>query len=116
MVMYVTRTEETCASCSVATVWDSDEICSGFYQGLVCNADVGQEDKEYFLLLTFWFCMCIFSEVVEYAIHLHTGDLKKADATGEAYLCIHGEKSDSGRRWLNSRTSLITFASGQVKQ
>ncbi|OPJ83462.1 hypothetical protein AV530_006350 [Patagioenas fasciata monilis] len=52
--------------------------------------------------------------VVEYTIHLHTGDLKKADATGEAYLCIQGEKSDSGKRWLNSRNSLITFPRGQV--
>ncbi|XP_025953665.2 oxygen-regulated protein 1 [Dromaius novaehollandiae] len=52
--------------------------------------------------------------VVEYSIHLHTGDLKKADATGEAYLCIQGERSDSGKRWLNSRNSLITFARGQV--
>ncbi|XP_028941560.1 lipoxygenase homology domain-containing protein 1, partial [Antrostomus carolinensis] len=52
--------------------------------------------------------------VVEYAIHLHTGDLKKADATGEAYLCIQGEKSESGKRWLNSRNSLTTFARGQV--
>ncbi|NXU53866.1 LOXH1 protein, partial [Turnix velox] len=52
--------------------------------------------------------------VVEYAIHLHTGDLKKADATGEAYLCIQGEKGDTGKRWLNSRNSLITFARGQV--
>nr|XP_013810081.1 PREDICTED: lipoxygenase homology domain-containing protein 1-like [Apteryx mantelli mantelli] len=53
--------------------------------------------------------------VVEYSIHLHTGDLKKADATGEAYLCIQGERSDSGKRWLNSRNNLITFARGQVK-
>ncbi|NXU82941.1 LOXH1 protein, partial [Xiphorhynchus elegans] len=52
--------------------------------------------------------------VVEYAIHLHMGDLKKADATGEAYLCIQAEKSDSGKRWLNLRNSLITFARGQV--
>ncbi|XP_010220726.1 PREDICTED: oxygen-regulated protein 1 [Tinamus guttatus] len=52
--------------------------------------------------------------VVEYSIHLHTGDLKKADATGEAYLCIQGERSNSGKRWLNSRSSLITFARGQV--
>ncbi|KAK2527785.1 hypothetical protein Q9966_010084 [Columba livia] len=52
--------------------------------------------------------------VVEYTIHLHTGDLKKADATGEAYLCIQGEKSDSGKRWLNSRNGLITFPRGQV--
>ncbi|XP_035174463.1 oxygen-regulated protein 1 isoform X2 [Oxyura jamaicensis] len=51
--------------------------------------------------------------VVEYSVHLHTGDLKK-DATGEAYLCIQGERSDSGKRWLNSRNSLITFARGQV--
>ncbi|NWQ76457.1 LOXH1 protein, partial [Columbina picui] len=52
--------------------------------------------------------------VVEYTIHLHTGDMKKADATGEAYLCIQGEKSDSGKRWLNSRNNLITFPRGQV--
>ncbi|XP_032775722.1 LOW QUALITY PROTEIN: oxygen-regulated protein 1 [Strigops habroptila] len=52
--------------------------------------------------------------VVEYAVHLHTGDLKKADATGEAYLCMQGDKSNSGKRWLNSRNSLITFARGQV--
>ncbi|XP_054250623.1 oxygen-regulated protein 1 [Indicator indicator] len=52
--------------------------------------------------------------VVEYAIHLHTGDLKKADATGEAYLCVQGERNDTGKRWLNSRNSLITFARGQV--
>ncbi|XP_014737101.1 PREDICTED: lipoxygenase homology domain-containing protein 1-like isoform X3 [Sturnus vulgaris] len=52
--------------------------------------------------------------VVEYEIHLHTGDLKKADATGEVYLRIQGEKSDSGKRWLNSKNSLITFARGQV--
>ncbi|XP_048796074.1 lipoxygenase homology domain-containing protein 1-like isoform X1 [Lagopus muta] len=52
--------------------------------------------------------------VVEYSINLHTGDLKKADATGEAYLCIQGERTDSGKRWLNSRNSLITFARGQV--
>ncbi|XP_036262721.1 lipoxygenase homology domain-containing protein 1 [Molothrus ater] len=52
--------------------------------------------------------------VVEYEIYLHTGDLKKADATGEVYLRIQGEKSDSGKRWLNSKNSLITFARGQV--
>ncbi|XP_041329697.1 oxygen-regulated protein 1 [Pyrgilauda ruficollis] len=52
--------------------------------------------------------------VVEYEIHLHTGDLKKADSTGEVYLRIQGEKSDSGKRWLNSKNSLITFARGQV--
>eukprot|EP00076_Gallus_gallus_P018202 XP_015138186.1 lipoxygenase homology domain-containing protein 1-like [Gallus gallus] len=54
--------------------------------------------------------------VVEYSINLYTGDLKKADATGEAYLCIQGERTNSGKRWLNSRNSLITFARGQVKQ
>ncbi|XP_040541347.1 lipoxygenase homology domain-containing protein 1 [Gallus gallus] len=52
--------------------------------------------------------------VVEYSINLYTGDLKKADATGEAYLCIQGERTNSGKRWLNSRNSLITFARGQV--
>jgi len=75
-----------------------------------------KKTKSIFLLLTSCFSMCIFSKVVEYEIHLHTGDLKKADATGEAYLCIQGEKRDSGKRWLNLRNSLITFARGQVKQ
>ncbi|XP_074841891.1 oxygen-regulated protein 1 [Carettochelys insculpta] len=53
--------------------------------------------------------------VVEYSIHVHTGDIKKADTSGEAYLCIKGEKGDSGKRWLNnSRSGPITFARGQV--
>nr|XP_056710895.1 oxygen-regulated protein 1 [Euleptes europaea] len=52
---------------------------------------------------------------VEYAIHMHTGDKKKANASGDAYLCIQGEKGDSGKRWLNnSRRGPITFARGQV--
>lgn len=82
---------------------------------MVDKAGVGQEAR--FSHTDFVFVhIYFFSEVVEYSIHLHTGDLKKADATGEAYLCIQGEKSDSGKRWLNSRNSLITFARGQVKQ
>ncbi|XP_075776815.1 oxygen-regulated protein 1 isoform X2 [Pelodiscus sinensis] len=53
--------------------------------------------------------------VVEYSIHVHTGDIKKADMSGEAYLCIQGERGDSGKRWLkNSRSRPITFARGQV--
>uniref|UniRef100_A0A803XVX6 PLAT domain-containing protein n=2 Tax=Meleagris gallopavo TaxID=9103 RepID=A0A803XVX6_MELGA len=59
-------------------------------------------------------CATTLVSVVEYSINLHTGDLKKADATGEAYLCIQGERTDSGKRWLNPRNSLITFARGQV--
>lgn len=113
--MYVTRIEETCAPCPVAQYGIVIKSAMTMYQGLVHNAGVGQEDREHFLLLTFCFSMFIFSEVVEYTIHLHTGDLKKADATGEAYLCIQGEKSDSGKRWLNSRNGLITFPRGQVK-
>ncbi|TFK11366.1 myelin P2 protein-like [Platysternon megacephalum] len=53
--------------------------------------------------------------VVEYSIHVHTGDIKKADTSGEAYLCIQGARGDSGKRWLNnSRSGPITFARGQV--
>ncbi|XP_077208521.1 oxygen-regulated protein 1 [Paroedura picta] len=52
--------------------------------------------------------------VVEYSIHIHTGDKKKADASGDAYLCIQGEWGDSGKRWLNnSRRGPIVFATGQ---
>lgn len=111
LVMYVSRTEETLVG---GTVWDSGGICNGFFQELVHNIGVRQED-ECFLLLTFLISLSVFSEVVEYEIHWHTGDLKKADATGEVYLRIQGEKSDSGKRWLSSKNSLITFARGQVK-
>uniref|UniRef100_A0ACB8FDY3 Uncharacterized protein n=1 Tax=Sphaerodactylus townsendi TaxID=933632 RepID=A0ACB8FDY3_9SAUR len=53
--------------------------------------------------------------VVEYSIQIYTGDKKKASASGDAYLCIQGEKGDSGKRWLNnSRRGPITFARGQV--
>lgn len=93
------------------TVWDLGEICNSFYQELVHNAGVRQEDKECF----FGGFLSIFAEVVEYEIHLHMGDLKKVDATGEVYLRLQGEKSDSGKQWLNSKNSLITFARGQVK-
>lgn len=75
-----------------------------------------QVDKHNFLMMTSFVNSFFFSEVVEYSINLYTGDLKKADATGEAYLCIQGERTNSGKRWLNSRNSLITFARGQVKQ
>ncbi|XP_026526062.1 lipoxygenase homology domain-containing protein 1 [Notechis scutatus] len=53
--------------------------------------------------------------VVEYSIHVHTGDRKKADASGNAYFCICGDRGDSGKRWLNnSKTRPITFGRGQV--
>lgn len=67
-------------------------------------------------IISCWLFFFFSPEVVEYAIHLHTGDLKKAGATGEAYLRIQGEKGDSGKRWLHSRNSPITFARGQVRQ
>ncbi|XP_028592785.2 oxygen-regulated protein 1 [Podarcis muralis] len=53
--------------------------------------------------------------VVEYSIHVHTGDKKKADATGEAYICIQGGRGDSGKRWLNpSKSGPVTFSRGEV--
>ncbi|XP_063155355.1 oxygen-regulated protein 1 [Candoia aspera] len=54
--------------------------------------------------------------VVEYSIYVHTGDRKKADATGDAYFCICGGRGDSGKQWLNnSKTGPITFGRGQME-
>ncbi|KAJ6662119.1 hypothetical protein lerEdw1_012584 [Lerista edwardsae] len=53
--------------------------------------------------------------VVEYSIHVHTGDKKKADASGDAYLCIQGDRGDSGKQWLNdSKRGPLSFDRGQV--
>lgn len=57
----------------------------------------------------------LFTSVVEYSTHVYTGDRKKADASGDAYFCICGDRGDSGKRWLNnSKTGPITFGRGQV--
>ncbi|XP_030070331.1 lipoxygenase homology domain-containing protein 1 [Microcaecilia unicolor] len=53
--------------------------------------------------------------VVEYTVRVYTGDRKNADATGDAYIFIHGERGNSGKRWLNnSDTGPVTFTRGQV--
>ncbi|XP_066480514.1 oxygen-regulated protein 1 [Tiliqua scincoides] len=53
--------------------------------------------------------------VVEYSIHIHTGDKKKADASGDAYLCIQGDRGDSGKQWLHdSKRGPLSFDRGQV--
>ncbi|XP_062987373.1 oxygen-regulated protein 1 [Elgaria multicarinata webbii] len=53
--------------------------------------------------------------VVEYSVHVHTGDKKKADASGDVYLWIQGDRSDSGKRWLNNfKRGPITFGRGEV--
>nr|XP_020651634.1 lipoxygenase homology domain-containing protein 1-like isoform X1 [Pogona vitticeps]XP_020651635.1 lipoxygenase homology domain-containing protein 1-like isoform X1 [Pogona vitticeps]XP_020651636.1 lipoxygenase homology domain-containing protein 1-like isoform X1 [Pogona vitticeps] len=51
--------------------------------------------------------------VVEYSICIYTGDKKKADASGNAYLCIQGDRGDSGKRCLNKRGP-VTFGKGKV--
>ncbi|KAH0617713.1 hypothetical protein JD844_016212 [Phrynosoma platyrhinos] len=53
--------------------------------------------------------------VVEYSIHVYTGDKKKADASGDVYLCLQGERSDCGKRWLNnSERGPISFGRGEM--
>ncbi|XP_059580075.1 oxygen-regulated protein 1 [Alligator mississippiensis] len=84
-------------------------------------------DQEMWLAFDYWFkpnedsCVelpALYADqdplpVVEYSIYVHTGDLKKEDVSGEAYVCIQGERGDSGKRWLSSRSGPITFARGQ---
>ncbi|XP_017686265.1 PREDICTED: lipoxygenase homology domain-containing protein 1 [Lepidothrix coronata] len=102
---------------------DGEGYGAGMYLKMVTVKESQDSDKEWVFPLWNWLdthlglceTVCeIVTIVVEYTIHLHTGDLKKADATGEVYLCIQGEKSYSGKRWLNSKKSLITLARGQV--
>lgn len=52
---------------------------------------------------------------MEYSIYIYTGDKKKADASGNAYLCIQGDRGDSGKRYLNKRGP-VTFGRGKVKR
>ncbi|XP_029443046.1 lipoxygenase homology domain-containing protein 1-like [Rhinatrema bivittatum] len=53
--------------------------------------------------------------VIEYTVHVYTGDIKNADAVGNAYLFIQGERGNSGKRWLNNADmGPVTFTRGQV--
>ncbi|KAJ7338826.1 hypothetical protein JRQ81_012728, partial [Phrynocephalus forsythii] len=51
--------------------------------------------------------------VVQYSIYIYTGDKKKADSSGNAYLCIQGDRGDSGNRSLNKKGP-VTFGRGKV--
>lgn len=111
LVLYVPGTEESCTPCSVSRYGIQGRFVTVSTRDWSVMKRLGGKTRN---ITSCW--LFFPPQVVEYAIHLHTGDLKKADATGEAYLCIQGEKGDSGKRWLNSRNSLITFARGQVRQ
>ncbi|XP_060680009.1 lipoxygenase homology domain-containing protein 1-like [Hemiscyllium ocellatum] len=53
--------------------------------------------------------------VVEYSVHIHTGDEANAGAVGTVFIIVHGDKGDSGKQWLTkSNSELVTFDRGKV--
>ncbi|XP_043545272.1 lipoxygenase homology domain-containing protein 1-like, partial [Chiloscyllium plagiosum] len=53
--------------------------------------------------------------VVEYSVHIHTGDEANAGAVGTVFIIVHGDKGDSGKQWLTkSNSELVTFDKGKV--
>ncbi|XP_069075312.1 lipoxygenase homology domain-containing protein 1-like [Pleurodeles waltl] len=53
--------------------------------------------------------------VLEYTVHVFSGSDKNAEACGEIYLLIHGDRGNSGKRWLrNSGIGPINFGRGKV--
>ncbi|XP_058879383.1 lipoxygenase homology domain-containing protein 1-like [Acipenser ruthenus] len=53
--------------------------------------------------------------VVEYTVHVYTGDVKNAGFSGKVYLCLHGDRGDTGKWWLTKSSSdQKTFTRGQA--
>nr|XP_015208901.1 PREDICTED: lipoxygenase homology domain-containing protein 1-like isoform X2 [Lepisosteus oculatus] len=53
--------------------------------------------------------------VVEYRINVYTGDVRNAGFTGEVYISLHGDRGNTGTRWLSkSQNTPNTFCRGQV--
>ncbi|XP_066274370.1 lipoxygenase homology domain-containing protein 1-like isoform X2 [Branchiostoma lanceolatum] len=53
--------------------------------------------------------------VLQYYVMVHTGDVEGAETAGNVYLCIYGNKGDTGKRQLHkSLTNAIPFLRKQV--
>ncbi|XP_040289065.1 oxygen-regulated protein 1 [Bufo bufo] len=52
--------------------------------------------------------------VVKYKINIYTGHLEEAGTEVPVYICLYGERGDSGRRILSRPDSLRPFQQGQV--
>ncbi|XP_078590348.1 lipoxygenase homology domain-containing protein 1-like isoform X2 [Branchiostoma floridae x Branchiostoma japonicum] len=53
--------------------------------------------------------------VLQYYVMVHTGDMEGAETAGNVYLCIYGNKGDTGKRQLHkSLTNSVPFLRKQV--
>ncbi|XP_062909065.1 lipoxygenase homology domain-containing protein 1-like [Mobula hypostoma] len=53
--------------------------------------------------------------VVEYNVHIYTGEMANASAVGTAFIIVHGDKGDSGEQWLTkSNSESVTFYKGKM--
>ncbi|KAG8520692.1 Lipoxygenase homology domain-containing protein 1, partial [Galemys pyrenaicus] len=74
---------------------------------IVCELPVVEEGQAIFpcVLLIF---------IVRYHIDIHTGQLEQAGTESEVYLCLYGERGDSGLRLLYKSNMPVKFQRGQI--
>ncbi|XP_053571859.1 oxygen-regulated protein 1 [Bombina bombina] len=53
-------------------------------------------------------------QVVKYQVHVLTGNIEQAETQASVYICIHGERGDSGKRLLFKSNLPVKFQKGQV--
>nr|XP_009242099.1 unnamed protein product [Pongo abelii] len=73
----------------------------------------GHEDEfqvMYFLL----FSLPVALPVVRYQVDVYTGQLKHAEMESEVFLCLFGERGDSGLRQLYKSNMQVKFQRGQI--
>ncbi|XP_072460708.1 lipoxygenase homology domain-containing protein 1-like isoform X3 [Notamacropus eugenii] len=68
---------------------------------IVCELPVEEDGKAIF-------------PIVRYHVYVYTGQLKEAETTSAVYLCLYGERGDSGVRLLHKSDMPIKFQRGQV--
>ncbi|XP_049716399.1 uncharacterized protein LOC126062684 [Elephas maximus indicus] len=71
------------------------------YGGIVCELPVVKEGQAVFPL-------------VRYHVYVHTGQVKQAETESEVYLCLYGERGDSGLRLMYKSNMPIKFQRGQT--
>ncbi|XP_074134524.1 lipoxygenase homology domain-containing protein 1-like isoform X1 [Sminthopsis crassicaudata] len=68
---------------------------------IVCELPVEEDGKTIF-------------PIVRYDVNVYTGQLKEAETTSAIYLCLYGERGDSGIRLLHKSDMPIKFQRGQI--
>ncbi|XP_007487288.3 oxygen-regulated protein 1 [Monodelphis domestica] len=68
---------------------------------IVCELPVEEDGKALF-------------PIVRYHVYVYTGQLKEAETTSAVYLCLYGERGDSGVRLLYKSDKPIKFQRGQI--